>query len=872
MAVSGATSAASPTSGGTNIDVNGIVGKLMAVEQKPLTALNTKEASYQSKISAFGQVKSALSAFQTAVQGLSSANKFQANVATSSDSSVFTASAMTSASIGSHSITVNTLAQGQRLAATGVASANTPIGSGTLTFDFGKLATDGTFTPNVGKYRTGTLDNAFISNKTVAATPGIAITGAGSFTPAANSSGTIPAGTLTVNGVSVDEIDLLDADSPKHKAANIAEALDEAYVKSGGTPGTFTAADGVVIKTADGDRAATFGVTGVAPDAAKAAANVSALASRLGLSPAELGTQQTFGNSTVTVASTLDLAVGDKISGGGFPEGTTVAEIIDATHFLASATGVDNSEEKEGTTLNTSTTSSSRTIVIDAGNASLQGIRDAINAAKIGVTASIVNDGSDTPNRLILNSDEVGANTNMRITVGGGDPALTKLLSHDPGGSQKLSEITVGQNASITVDGIEVVKKNNTINDVIPGVTLNLLKPSTSPVTLDISRDTGAIKTSVEEFVKNYNDLKKVITDLTAYNPATKKAAALQGDSAMRSLDSQIDVILSTPLGTPSGSLTTLSQIGVSKQANGTLSIDSNKLNTAINTKFGEVAGLFAALGKSTDPLVNFKSTTPATKSGNYDVFVSALASQGNTTGRVNLSSGSTTIAAGTKVPVTLDGITASVSLVPGTYGGEELAKMVQSAINGTGAFSSQGKTVNASINRSGFLSVTSNAYGSTSGVSLGGKPDEKPIGTPVTDFMGAAVSSTGADVAGTINGAPASGAGQLLTSDAGNSTGLQVQIGGGSLGARGSINYTQGYAHKLNDFVNSTLGGSGLLTGRMEGLNASVKGISKERDALNSRLNTIEDRYRRQYTKLDATLSGMNATSTYLSQQLAKL
>lgn len=873
MAVSSATSA-SPTSGGTNIDVNGIVGKLMAVEQKPLTALNTKEASYQSKISAFGQVKGALSAFQTALQGLSSANKFQANIATSSDPSVFTATAMSSASIGSHSIAVNSLAQGQRLAAAGVASANTPIGSGTLTFDFGTVSGEA-FNPNVGKYRTGTLDNAFISNKPVSATPGTAISGSTTFTPGAGVSGTIPEGTFTINGVSVDEIDLLDAESPKHRAINIAEAFDEAYVKSGGTPGTFTAAGGVVSKAADGEKTVTFGVTGTAPDSPKAIANVNALATQTGLSVAQLGTQQTYGNSTVEVPSTIGLSVGDKISGGGFPEGTTVEEILDTTHFVASATGKDNSKDKEGVKLNTSTVSSSRTIVIDPGNSSLQGIRDTINAAKIGVTASIVNDGSEAPNRLVLSSDAIGSNTNMKITAGG-DPALTKLLSHDPVGARKLSEIAAGKDTSLTVDGIEIVKQSNTINDVIPGVTLNLLKPSSAPVTLDIGRDTGAVKTSVEEFVKNYNELKKVITDLTAYNPATKKGAALQGDSAMRSLESQIDTILSTPLGTPSGSLTTLSQIGVSKQTNGTLAIDSGKLNNAINTKFGEVAGLFAAIGKTTDNLVAFKSTTAATKPGNYDVFISGLASQGNTTGRVNLNSGSTTIDAGTKISATVDGTTAQVALVPGSYTGEELAKMLQGAINGTGAFASQGKSVNAIINRNGFLSITSNAYGSASAVSLGAEAGDKKAkdqqGTSVSEFMGAAVRAAGKDVAGTINAAPAAGAGQLLTSSTGNSAGLQLQVSGGAPGPRGSVNYTQGYAHKLNDFTNAALGGSGLLTGRLDGLNSSVKGISKERDAINARLTTIEDRYRRQYTKLDATLSGMNATSTYLSQQLAKL
>jgi len=880
MAVSSATSL---TSGGTNIDVNGIVNKLMAVEQKPLTALNNKEASYQAKISAFGLVKGALSAFQTSLQGLNSVHKFQANVATSSDPSVFTATAMNSASVGSHSISVNSLAQGQRLAAAGIEKSDTPLGSGTLTFDFGKVA-EGVFTPNVGKYRTGTLDNALVSNKTIPATPGATLTGASTFTPASNSSGIIPAGTFTINGESVGEIDLLDADSPNHKAINIAEAFDEAYVKSGGTRGTFTAAAGNIIKAADNARSPTFGVTGSAPNAEKAASNVKALASLVGLSPRQLGTQQTFGNSTVEVASTASLSVGDKISGGGFPKDTVVDEIIDATHFAASATGTaigkDDSKEYQGAKLNTSSVSSSRTIMIDAGSSSLEGIRDAINASKINVTASIVNDGSASPNRLVLNSDKIGADTNLKISVGGGDPALSKLLTHDPVGAQKLSEIAAAQDTSLTVDGIEVRKKTNSINDVIQGITLNLLKPSTSPVSLGVERDTGAIKESVEEFVKTYNELKKVTADLTAYNPATRKGAALQGDSAMRSLESQIDRIIGTPLGTPKGSLTTLSQIGVSKQSNGTLAIDSNKLNTAINTKFSEVAGLFAAIGKTTDPLVNFKSTASTTKSGTYDVSISALASQGVTTGNVNVNAGSTTISSGTKVNVELDGASAAVALAPGTYTGDTLAKMLQSAINSTEAFSTTGKTVNTYVNRNGGLSIVSNAYGSTSSVRLGDAPGASSTqnqqllssGTSAATFMGAAINKTGSNVAGMINGQPATGAGQLLTSKDGDSNGLAVQIEGGSLGARGEVNYTQGYAQKLNDFANHALGGSGLLTGRIDGLSSSVKGISKERDTINTRLTSVEQRYRRQYTKLDASLDNMHATSNYLSQQLAKM
>jgi flagellar hook-associated protein 2 len=200
-------------------------------------------------------------------------------------------------------------------------------------------------------------------------------------------------------------------------------------------------------------------------------------------------------------------------------------------------------------------------------------------------------------------------------------------------------------------------------------------------------------------------------------------------------------------------------------------------------------------------------------------------------------------------------------------YSATQLATMVQSAINTSAAFSSTGKSVSATIDNNGALHITSNNYGSTSNVNL-----ESGAGTSVSDFMGSAQVTAGTDVKGKIDGVAAPGAGQTLTSATGNSSGLQLQIAGGPLGERGTANYTQGYAHKLNEYVNLALSNKGVLTGRMNGLGTSVRGIEKERDTINSRLVTVEDRYRRQYTKLDATLGKMNETSTYLSQQLSKM
>jgi flagellar hook-associated protein 2 len=863
MAVSGANSAASATTG-TNIDVGGIVNKLMTVEQKPLTAINAKEASYQSKISAFGQVKSALSAFQANLQKLGSDSRFRGNNATSSDPASFTVSALNSASVGQHSIDVVNLSQGQRLAATGMPSSTKSIGNGTVTFDLGSVSGSG-FTPNLGKYRTIPLNNVTITNQIIPSKPPAPITLAEptTLTPAPDSAGIIPAGTLTVNGVEVDKINLLDEDSPLHRAMNLAEAFDTAYVASGGAAGTFTAVNGkVVIKSEAGGKHISFGVAGKATDSVSAAHALTELSNQTGVAITQLGTQST-GKSVVTVASTTGLSLGDPIAGGGFPEGTKIASIIDTTHFLTTEEG----KEGTGVSLNTSSISGSKTIAIDDSNNSLQGIRDAINSAKLGITASVVNDGSDAPYRLMLSSDTAGVNSNIRINVKGGDVALTRLLNQDPTGTQNLTEIQAGKDAALMVDGIRVSKPGNIINDIIPGVTLTLLKPTNATATVEVARDVTTVKSSVEDFVKSYNDLKKVITDLTAYNSATKKGAALQGDSAMRSLESQIDAILSTPLNTPVGSLTTLSQIGVSKQTTGMLAIDSGKFSAALNTQFNEVAGLFAAIGKTSDDYVNFKLATAHTVSGSYAVSISNLATQGSSVGRKNLNEGATSIEKDTTIKANVDGINTSVPLTAGAYSATQLASMIQGAINSASAVSSQGKSVSATIDSNGQLNIISNAYGATSSASI-----EDSSGTSVSDFIGSAKQTKGSDVSGTINGASALGAGQLLTSNEGKSSGLQVQVVGGGLGERGTVTYTQGYAHKLNDYVNTALSNNGILTGRLNGLGTTVRGLGKERDALNARLVTVEDRYRRQYTKLDASLSGMNSTSTYLAQQLAKM
>lgn len=656
--------------GGTNLDVNGIVGQLMSLEQRPIASLNKKEADFQARISAYGNLSSALSTFQTSVQELSKPEKFKTIKATSSDAAVATASASDKATPGSHTLSISSIAQAQKLATEGQESDDANIGSGEptkITFDFGTIK-DGS----------------------------------------------------------------LDADNGKYKDAKF-------------TP-----------------------------------------------------------------------------SGRG-----------------------------------------ARTLTIDSSNNTLQGIRDAINAAKIGITASIVNDGSDSPYVLSLSSENAGASNSMRISVTG-DEAIRNLLAHDPASAtQNLKQNMAAQNARFTIDGVTINKDDNSIAEVVPGLSLKLLTTSDKPVTLTIANDGSAITTAVQGFVKSYNEFNKTLQDLTAYNAEAKKGAVLQGDSTARLLQSQLRTLMNTPVKN-GGIYTTLSQIGIAIQKDGSMTVDTSKLNAAITENSADVARLFTSVGKATDPMISFSSAGRSTSAGSYPVNITRHATQGSLGGCEEIETRVIEEGENDKLNVVVDGVSASVTLAPGTYSFEDLANEIQAKINGAPRMIETGAGVSVKHDEYGMI-MTSKSFGSKSTLSASGNAalnlfGEKPV------------RKNGLDVAGTINGIEATGSGQILSAKDGNASGIKVVVKGGPLGERGAISYSQGYAQTLNQYITAVLARDGQLESRKAGINNSIKDIGNRRDNLQQKLPLQEARYRKQYSTLETMLSNMGKTSNYLAQQLGRL
>ena len=245
--------------------------------------------------------------------------------------------------------------------------------------------------------------------------------------------------------------------------------------------------------------------------------------------------------------------------------------------------------------------SGSKSITINGTNNSLEGIRDAINSAALGVTATLVNDGSGTPYRLALTSISSGVSNSLKITTSRVDGStdstiggsIDSLLGYDPAGTKNLTQTLAAQNANLTVNGIAVTSASNTITEAIQGVTLTLKNTTAAPTNLTITRDTAAINTAASGFVDAYNALASQIKSRSAYGTDGKGAGSLAGDSTLRLMQDQMRGIFNTPAS--GGTLTTLGQVGISFQKDGSLLLDSSKLNSAISADFSGVSNLFSS-------------------------------------------------------------------------------------------------------------------------------------------------------------------------------------------------------------------------------------------------------------------------------------
>ncbi|MFY0989111.1 flagellar filament capping protein FliD [Halomonas sp. C05BenzN] len=244
-------------------------------------------------------------------------------------------------------------------------------------------------------------------------------------------------------------------------------------------------------------------------------------------------------------------------------------------------------------TLTISTASGDPLAIEVAQDDTLEAIRDRINAADGGISASIVNDGdADTPYRLVLSTGETGTEAAIQsIQFDGGDGRLT----FNDGAADGFSEVVAARDASLTVNGIEITSQANRVEGAIQGVTLDLAELGESTVTVELNN--RELREAVTGFVKAYNDLKGTTGELTRFDAESGVAGELLGDGTLRSVESRLRSVLGGGVG--EGEFRMLSDIGIRLQRDGTLELDEARLDEVIVNDRQALTDFFAGQDKA---------------------------------------------------------------------------------------------------------------------------------------------------------------------------------------------------------------------------------------------------------------------------------
>jgi len=262
-----------------------------------------------------------------------------------------------------------------------------------------------------------------------------------------------------------------------------------------------------------------------------------------------------------------------------------------------------NTEEIGTGTLDISLGATTFQLTLDSSNNSLTGVRDAINTAtdNPGITASLVNvDGGP---QLVLSSTKIGTDNTITIAATDDDGAdgfdLTRL------DSTNLTVTQAASDATFNLDGQLVTRGSNSFSDVITGVTIDLKKVEVGTTeTLTVALDEGGVESKVNSIVTAYNALTDLMKGLSKYDAETKVAGALQGNSTLRGIQTQLRKIISEPRrDLVYGSL---AEIGVKTNEAGHLAVDSELFNKVLTADFSSISKLFVG----DDALVSKLNTT----------------------------------------------------------------------------------------------------------------------------------------------------------------------------------------------------------------------------------------------------------------------
>ncbi|UTA49474.1 flagellar filament capping protein FliD [Simiduia sp. 21SJ11W-1] len=513
-----------------------------------------------------------------------------------------------------------------------------------------------------------------------------------------------------------------------------------------------------------------------------------------------------------------------------------------------------------------------KTITIDDSNNSLEGLRDAINDANMGVQASIVNDGSGF--KLLMKA-ESGQNNQLHIAAveEGGTPTnndadgLSRFTFNES--ALQLTQQQAGMDANLIMNGLAVTRTTNEITDLIEGFSFTIAKDAPGEVVnVSILDDKLTAEDAIRNFVDLYNEFLEVVKPLTGFNEESGEYGSLSRDALAKSMQSKIRQIITEPVTGVDSGLNALTNLGIRTELDGSMKINEAVFSAAMKNNFSEITQIFAPQTSSSADKIKVTGFGNDTIAGSYDVVITTEPSKGSLTGAAVAGFPIDTTGKDYSFVFEVNGLASGTLALPDgvTYNtSEELVDALQLMINSDATLSAAGARLEVSYDTD-HLVFTSSAFGSSSLVSI------TTAGADAADLgLSVATGVAGTNVAGTINGEEGFGLGDVLLPAIGsNAYGLKLKVLPGATSA--TVDFSRGVGDGLDQLLADFLSSQGPVKTREKGINESLGDLDEDQMKLDRRSEAYQARLQAQFIAMEAIVDQLNSTRDYLGSVLDNL
>lgn len=505
-------------------------------------------------------------------------------------------------------------------------------------------------------------------------------------------------------------------------------------------------------------------------------------------------------------------------------------------------------------------TAVSTTVAISAST-TLGDVLSALNAASGFGSGTRPATATLSSGRLILTDDTAGESMltlSLGVATVGGDTVALGAFDTGHGGQAGVSRVLVtGADADATIDGQRIQSNANTLTDAVAGVSLSLLQATPGEsLTVSVAQDSAGVNGLVKEFVTSYNALR------TFVKTATASGGVLRNNATVRSIASSLTSSLTGTLTGLSGVYTAAPLVGLQHDANGVLSLTESTLSAALAADFDAARAVLSLRATPSSADVSFVSASTATKASDtpYAVDITRAATLATVTG----AAWNTYATTGTPDTMTVLDAATGVSTNLTLNNGDSIAN-VAARLNASFALSRMHLT--AAVDNSQ-LTLQSTDYGATGGFTVSYAPGS---GDGTASLGIAAQAYVGLDVAGTINGATATGRGQLLTGGTGDNTeGLVLRYTGATAGAMGTVQVSLGVGGLVQQLAEAVVAtGTGSVDQQLNSLTAQSDRLGARASRAEQMLAERRAALTRQFIAMEAAMAKAQSLGMALGSAL---